>query len=217
MLLSRSDILKAIESRQIVIDPFDPARLGPNSYDLRISNELLTYEEVVLNTRRPPKYRRMLIPEAGFTLLPSKLYLAGTVEYTETHGLVPFLDGRSSTGRLGLSVHVTAGRGDVGFCGHWTLELHVVEPLTIYPGTPLCQIYYMQVSDPTGPTYNGKYQNSRGVVPSRLFPDPPPIASASSPSCAKSTAASDPTVAPPGSTSTTCCSAATPDSSASAP
>ena len=217
MLLTHPDILKAIAAGQIVIDPFDPARLGPNSYDLRIADELVTYQEVVLDVRRPPKIQRQQIGPEGFLLKPGTLYLARTVEYTETHGLIPFIDGRSSTGRLGLSIHVTAGRGDLGFCGRWTLELHVVEPLRIYSDTPICQIYYMQASDPTGPTYAGKYQNSRDVVPSRLFPDPVPVASANSPSCCRNTAASELTGRPPASASTTCCSGATPDCLVSAP
>ena len=76
--------------------------------------------------RRPNRFRRYTIPEDGFVLNPNQLYLARTVERTETHNLVPMLEGRSSVGRLGLFVHVTAGFGDVGFCGFWTLEMYAI-------------------------------------------------------------------------------------------
>ena len=69
-------------------------------------------------------------------LSPHQLYLARTAERTVTHNLVPQIEGRSSVGRLGLFVHVTAGFGDVGFSGYWTLEMFAVHPVRIYPGVP---------------------------------------------------------------------------------
>ena len=102
----------------IVIDPFDEARLNPNSYNLTLHDELMVYEEVVLDMRRANRVRRMTIPPEGLVLHPSQLYLGRTVERTETRNLVPMIEGRSSIGRLGLFVHVTAGFGDVGFCGY---------------------------------------------------------------------------------------------------
>ena len=122
-----------------VIDPFDATKLNPNSYNLCLHDELLVYEEIVLDVRRPNRYRRYIIPPDGLVLQPHQLYLGRTVERTETHNLVPMLEGRSSIGRLGLFVHVTAGFGDVGFCGYWTLELFAVHPIRIYPGLPICQ------------------------------------------------------------------------------
>ena len=55
------------------------------------------------------------------------------------------IEGRSSVGRLGLFVHVTAGFGDVGFCGFWTLEMFAVQPVRVYPGVPICQIFYHEI------------------------------------------------------------------------
>ena len=78
-------------------------------------------------------------------LQPNQLYLGRTVERTETHNLVPMIEGRSSIGRLGLFVHVTAGFGDVGFCGYWTLEMFAVQPVRIYAGVAICQIFYHDI------------------------------------------------------------------------
>ena len=102
----------------------------------------MVYEEVVLDMRQVNRVRRLKIPESGLVLNPNQLYLGRTVERTETHDLVPMIEGRSSIGRLGLFVHVTAGFGDVGFKGFWTLEMFAVQPVKIYPGVQICQIFY---------------------------------------------------------------------------
>ncbi len=141
MILSGSEI-KARLGSDIVIDPFSDDQLNPNSYNLRLHNELLVYEEIVLDMRRPSRYRRMQIPPEGLVLQPNQMYLGRTMEYTETRNLVPMLEGRSSIGRLGMFVHVTAGFGDVGFCGYWTLEIIAVQPIRVYAGVQVCQIFY---------------------------------------------------------------------------
>lgn len=163
---------KEIESRiggDIGIDPFDPSKLNPNSYNLSLHNELLTYEEVVLDMRKNNRVHRLEIPEQGLTLQPNKLYLGRTVERTETRNLVPMIEGRSSIGRLGLFVHVTAGFGDVGFCGFWTLEMFAVQPIRIYPWVSICQIFYHQVAGDITEYKSGKYQNNRDIQPSLLY------------------------------------------------
>jgi dCTP deaminase len=153
----------------IVIDPFDPARLNPNSYNLSLHDELIIYEEVVLDMRKPNRVRRLAIPAEGFELQPSQLYLGRTVERTETHNLVPMIEGRSSVGRLGLFVHVTAGFGDVGFCGYWTLEMFAVQPVRIYAGVPICQIFYHDIRGSFEEYASDKYQHNTDIQPSLLF------------------------------------------------
>ena len=113
MILTGNQI-QAELGKNIVIEPFHKEMLNPNSYNLRLHDELLVYEEIVLDMRRPNRYRRYVIPPEGLVLQPRQLYLGRTMERTETHNLVPMLEGRSSIGRLGLFVHVTAGFGDVG-------------------------------------------------------------------------------------------------------
>ncbi len=113
MILSGQEI-KAQLGKNIIIEPFDESRLNPNSYNLTLHDELLVYEEVVLDMRRPNRTRRIKIPPEGLVLTPNQLYLGRTVERTETYNLVPMIEGRSSVGRLGLFVHVTAGFGAIG-------------------------------------------------------------------------------------------------------
>jgi dCTP deaminase len=168
MILSGEEIRKQLGGN-IVIDPFDPARLNPNSYNLTLHNELITYEEVVLDMRKRNRVRRYLIPDDGFVLESQRLYLARTTEHTETHNLVPMIEGRSSVARLGLFVHVTAGFGDVGYCGCWTLEMFAVQPIRIYPGIPICQIYYHRIDGAVCEYASDKYQHSCDIQPSRLY------------------------------------------------
>lgn len=169
MILSGQEIQKHLGSK-IVIDPFEESQLNPNSYNLRLHNELLVYTDEVLDMRKPNESKRVIIPEEGYVIAPGRVHLARTLERTETHGFVPMLEGRSSIGRLGLFVHVTAGFGDVGFCGYWTLEMFAVQPIRIYPGVSICQIFYHTLQgDYTA--YNSKYQNNQDIQPSLLFQD----------------------------------------------
>ncbi len=168
MILSGEEIRARIGG-DIVLDPFDPKHLNPNSYDLSLHNELLVYEEVVLDLKVPNRYRRIEIPPTGLVLSPNQVYLGRTVERTETHNLVPMIEGRSSIGRLGLFVHVTAGFGDVGFCGYWTLEMFAVQPIRIYAGTRICQIFYHSLQGDVREYNSAKYQNNHDIQPSLLY------------------------------------------------
>jgi len=170
MILSGKEISRRIGG-DIVIDPYDPARLNPNSYNLALHNELLVYRDPVLDMQRPNACERLVIPPEGLLLEPQRLYLGRTVEYTEASALVPMLEGRSSVGRLGLFVHVTAGFGDVGFKGFWTLEIFCVQPIRIYAGVEICQIYYHTIAGDYESYSSGKYQNNTGIQPSLLYRD----------------------------------------------
>ena len=168
MLLSGQEIERRLDT-DIVIDPFDGKRLNPNSYNLLLHYELLVYEEVVLDTAAPNRYRRIEIPEEGLILQPGVLYLGRTVETTETHNLVPMIQGRSSFGRLGLFINPGGGIGDVGYCGTWTLEMHCIQPVKIYAGTEICQIYYSPLVGDGDEYCSDKYQNSKDIQPSLLY------------------------------------------------
>lgn len=168
MILS-GEMIRQKLGGDIRIDPFEPRHLNPNSYNLTLHDEILTYEEVVLDMRKSNRVRRLVIPSTGLVLNPNQLYLGRTVERTETHNLVPMIEGRSSIGRLGLFVHVTAGFGDVGFCGFWTLEMFAVQPVRIYPGVPICQIFYHQIVGDIREYSSDKYQHNRDIQPSLLF------------------------------------------------
>ena len=168
MILSGDEIRRRL-GKDICIEPFEPERLNPNSYNLTLHDELITYEEVVLDMAQPNRTRRLRIPKDGIVLAPQKLYLARTVERTETHNCVPMIEGRSSIGRLGLFVHVTAGFGDVGFCGYWTLEMFAVQPIRIYAGVPICQIFYHEIAGSFREYDSDKYQHNRDIQPSLLY------------------------------------------------
>lgn len=167
-LLVDRDILKALEEGDIKIEPFDRKALGTNSYDVHLAPVLKVYKRTdaqgqakCLDVRHKTETEEIVIPEEGYVLMPGVLYLASTVEYTETLKHIPMLNGKSSIGRLGLSIHVTAGTGDVGFCNHWTMELFVIEPLRVYPNIPIGQLLYHHASSrplvPYGKKNNAKY------------------------------------------------------------
>jgi len=168
-ILSGKEIERQIALGNIVITPA-PARINPNSVNLRLGPKLLVYDRghFPLDFRKDnPTFEETIGPD-GFVLRPETLYLASTLEYTETRGgLVPKIEGRSSVGRMGVFCHVTAGFGDNGFCGAFTLELLAVHPVRVYAGMELCQISYLTlVGEPT--EYRGKYQGDRGPVASRM-------------------------------------------------
>jgi dCTP deaminase len=163
MILTGNEIRKQLGTN-IVIEPFREELLNANSYDLRLHDELIVYD-----MKRPNRYRRIRIPEDGLVLNPNQFYLGRTIERTETYNLVPMLEGRSSIGRLGLFVHITAGFGDVGFKGFWTLEMHAVQPVRIYSGVAICQIFYHQLVGEVTEYDSDKYQNNQDIQPSMLF------------------------------------------------
>jgi dCTP deaminase len=117
------------------------------------------------------KAHEITIPEEGLLLETNKLYLGRTIEHTRTEKVVPMLEGRSSVGRLGLFIHVTAGFGDVGFSGYWTLEIFCVQPIRIYPGVEICQIYYHDILGEYEKYETGKYQNNTDIQTSMLYKD----------------------------------------------
>ena len=170
MILSGLEIEKRLGG-DIVIEPYDRKLLNPNSYNLRLSEDLLVYKNRELDMARPNDFERFQIPVEGLVLEPGRLYLGRTMEFTATENLVPMLEGRSSVGRLGLFIHVTAGFGDVGFRGFWTLEILCVQPVRIYAAVEICQIFYHTLEGRYENYKSGKYQNNQGIQPSLLYKD----------------------------------------------
>jgi dCTP deaminase len=156
MILTDKGILNEMQKGTIIIEPYDRACLGTNSYDVHLSKYLATYESEVLDAKQHNKIINFEIPEEGFIMQPGTLYLGSTVEYTETHAHVPFLEGKSSIGRLGIDIHATAGKGDVGFCNHWTLEISCIHPVRVYAGMPVGQLIYFAVDGEIENAYNKK-------------------------------------------------------------
>jgi dCTP deaminase len=168
MILSDTEILKSIELGEIVITPFRRESLGSNSYDVHLGRGLAVYMDAELDAKVHNRIRHFEIPEEGFVFEPGELYLGVTEEYTETHVHVPFLEGKSSAGRLGIDIHATAGKGDVGFCNYWTLEISVKKRVRLYAGMPIGQLIYFpirgQVAVPYATKKSAKY-TERASVP----------------------------------------------------
>jgi dCTP deaminase len=156
MILTDLKILEEMEKGTIVISPFDRKYLGSNSYDVHLGRHLALYKNDILDAKAHNEIDHFQIPEDGLILLPHRLYLGVTVEYTETHRHVPFLEGKSSIGRLGIDIHATAGKGDIGFCNTWTLEISVKQPVRVYHSMPIGQLIYFEVSGAIGTTYDTK-------------------------------------------------------------
>lgn len=156
MILTDKKILEQIARKEIVIEPFRPECLGTNSYDVHLGKYLAVYRERVLDARKHNQIDLLEIPEEGFVLQAGTLYLGVTEEYTETHNAVPFLEGKSSIGRLGIDIHATAGKGDVGFSNTWTLEISVVQPVRVYAGMPIGQLIYFNIDGDIENYYNHK-------------------------------------------------------------
>jgi dCTP deaminase len=156
MILSDQDISTAIADGSIVIEPFRENSLGSNSYDVHLGATLAVYRDAILDARRHNEIEFITIPEDGIILYPNEFYLGVTEEYTESHQHVPFLEGKSSVGRLGIDIHATAGKGDVGFCNTWTLEISVKKPVRVYRGMPIGQIIYFKVSGEVVTPYSQK-------------------------------------------------------------
>jgi dCTP deaminase len=170
MILSGKEIARK-QGSDIFIEPFSPEQVNPNSYNLKLHNELHVYTDEVLDMKKLNTTEKIIIPETGYTLLPNTLYLGRTVERTHTDKYVPMLEGRSSVGRLGICIHVTAGFGDVGFKGFWTLELFCIHPVVIYPNAEICQIYYHEIKGDYDLYKSGKYNNNEGIQPSLMYKD----------------------------------------------
>ncbi|MBB6458927.1 dCTP deaminase [Flammeovirga kamogawensis] len=156
MVLSDSKILEEIEKGSILIEPFDPNALGTNSYDVHLGRHIALYKNEVLDAKQHNEIDTFEIPDDGVVLHPGKIYLGVTKEYTETLEHVAFLEGLSSVGRLGISINANSRAGDVGFCNTWTLEITVAQPVKIYKGMPIGQLFYLSVEGDISNYYHVK-------------------------------------------------------------
>ena len=169
-MLTKSAIMEEMRKGNIIIQPFNQKQLNPNSYNVTLNERLERYTCGVLDAYKENPTEEIIIPKEGYVLEPNVLYLARTNEYTETYNLVPGIDGRSSIGRLGIEIHRTAGFGDVGFRGTWTLEITAVMKVRVYPNMQIGQLYYEEITgEPTN--YEGRYQDQIDATPCRLYKD----------------------------------------------
>jgi dCTP deaminase len=179
-------------------------RLNPASYDLTLGPHVAVYSDVVvgefgsllpgsqlrpigyyndlpskngyIDVRKKNPVKRYEMDDKGLLLMPGIGYLMHTAERIKTDRFNPILDGKSSIGRLFLAVHVTAGYGDAGFDGQYTLEVIVTHPTIVVPGMRFCQMRFHTIVGEVE-TYGkkGNYQGelAKGPVESRswkMFP-----------------------------------------------
>jgi len=194
-ILSGVGICRAVEMELITIDPFRKEHLNPSSIDLTLGNQIRVYNAVVEVDRSKGRMdsgygiypvkavipcldvtrdnETILIenkPGDTFLLKPDVLYLCHTVERVCTKGFNPVIDGKSSLGRLGISVHETAGYGEAGFDGQYTLEVTVSHHVLVQIGMRFCQMRFHTIADRVV-LYQGHYQgeNATGAVSSRTW------------------------------------------------
>ena len=206
MILLKSTIIREFDAGNISIDPFTIDNVGPNSVDVTLHRTLQVYSPhrrklsfkykllrfffpslcpdlVELDVRSNNPTTTINIPYSGFLLKPGRVYLGSTNETASSNKYVPMYDGRSSMGRLGISSHITAGFGDVGFGytnggtietkAKWTLEITVVHPTWVYRNMRIGQVFFMTPDHEPHPDelYNGKYSKQQLAQPSMSFLD----------------------------------------------
>ena len=180
-MLSGAAIREQVNSGRIVIDPWKDGHLGPNSYDLTLMDKLKIYRVPSvpdyhsginpLDVKSHNPVDEYKISESGTILYPNFFYLGCTNEIAGSDHYIPCIEGKSSLARLGIQFHMTAGFGDVGFKGRWTLEIKVAIPVRIYPNMKICQVYFDTVEGPITEKYKGKYVDSDDVIESRSWAD----------------------------------------------
>ena len=166
-MLTGSKILEEVECGGIKIIPFDKNQLNPNSYNVRLGNKLMIYTSDVLDFEKDNPFETIEIPEDGYILQPGELYIGNIVERVATDKYISAVDGRSSVGRLGILIHATAGFGDIGFDGNYTLEIFCIKPVRIYPNMLVGQIYFSEPYGDVDFLYRGRYQGQTEPTTSR--------------------------------------------------
>jgi dCTP deaminase len=173
MILSDSKIMEEMDNGNIIISPFDSKYLNPVSVDLTLAPTMKTYVSHKLDVKEENPTNEMVIPETGFILSPGKVYLYACNERIGVKGNIRAkVEGKSSLGRLGLFIHVTAGFIDPGFEGSLVLELVATQPIVIYPNMKICQIEFARVEGNINEPYHlkegSKYMNQEGVQASLM-------------------------------------------------
>lgn len=174
MILTGAQIKQEVHDGTISIVPFKDDLINPNSYNYRLGNKLLVMDDEVLDVRVQPTTREITIPEEGYVLRQGITYLGFTVEAIGSTKFVPSLIGRSSLGRLGLFLQITADLGHIGTHHCWTLELKVVQPLRVYPNMRIGQVSFWKpdgLDSLQGKQYKeqrNSYAKFSGATPSNI-------------------------------------------------
>jgi dCTP deaminase len=169
MILTGSEILNNVKNKNIHIVPFDKSMLNPNSYDYRIDCKLLELADLPVDPKKQTSYNEIDFSNNGYVLSPNKTYLANTHEEIGSDVFVPSLIGKTSLGRLGLFLQITADLGNLGAKHKWTLELKVVQPIKIYPMMRIGQVTFWSTSGESNMRYEGKYDKFSVAKSSEIY------------------------------------------------
>lgn len=167
-MLNKESLTKEMSQKSIYVENKEKGA----QYDyieVTLGDTIKVYDAPFLNTKVPTKTKEMKIPETGFMLKPNELYIGRTAEYTKTYGFVPLLAGTEELAAMGMEIHVTAGFGDNGFEGTWTLEIVCANPTIVYPGMPIGRVYYYPLIGNADIEYRGKYFKQVEPTASRLY------------------------------------------------
>lgn len=170
MILTGKAIDECVKQGEIVIEPYNAKNLNPNSYNFHLGEYILVYKNRILDSKQPQPTERIEIPDEGLVLYPDRIYLGSIMERMGSDKYVPIFNGRSSTGRLGLFIHITAGLIDIGSINNWTLMMHAVQPVRIYKGMPIGHVTFWKTYGDIN-LYDGKYKGSIGPMESQIWKD----------------------------------------------
>lgn len=170
MILTGNEIRRQVDANAIVVTPFNPDFINPNSIDLTLDDTVLRYRDSVIDPRVEAEVIEVKIPEDGLLLEPMSFCLGSSRETVGSTRYVPMVHAKSSTARAGLFVHVTADLIDIGSIGTITFQLFSTLGLWVYPGMRIAQLSFWK---PYGEItlYSGKYQGSTGPRKSMIFRD----------------------------------------------
>jgi dCTP deaminase len=170
MILTGSKIAEEVRQKRIHITPFDESRINPNSYNFRLGKLIKVYKDNLLDPKQVNETEDIIIPEEGIIISPDKLYLGHTMEIMGSNEYVPIIRGRSSIGRIGVFINITADLIDIGSINQWTLQIHAVQPVRLYAGMHIGQVTFWETEGEIT-LYDGKYKNSRGPMESQIYKD----------------------------------------------
>lgn len=153
MILTGSEIKKEVDSGNIVIEPYSEDQINPNSYNYRLGEKVKVFSSF---DGEKSHFEEVDIPEDGFILVPGKMYLANTFEVIGSKKYAMSLIGRSSLGRLGLFLQLSANLGHTTSCHRWTLEIYACLPFKIYPHMKIGQVSFWKNKGKID-RYSGKY------------------------------------------------------------
>ena len=140
-ILTGDEIARQVAKGRIHISEFDPANLNPNSYNLHTGNTVTVYNiRDHIDLKDPDTFKDTTtfdLTSDGFMMRPGNTYLIPTRESIGSPCYEPIFTGRSSIGRLGISVHQEAGFADIGYHGQLTMQFKVTYPTKIYPNLAL--------------------------------------------------------------------------------